>query len=146
MPTLEEILAHDSKRAAVTDACTRVIDAEVADKGGLSGMAIKTGYKAVQGIKPGFVAAVVRDLLPEFARALDPLFQEAQSRGVPVKAHFEANAGRMADALLAITDAKAARAQNGVVKGAYDKLRGMAKKNVEAAAPRLGALIDQFKG
>jgi hypothetical protein len=103
-------------------------------------MAIKTGYKVVQNIKPGFVKAVVRDLLPEFAKALDPLFQEGAAKGVSTKAHFEGNASRF-DALLAITDAKAT---NGAIKGTYDKLRGMAKKNVEAAAPRLGALIDQF--
>lgn len=144
MTSLVDILGDSSKRDAVVDACVGVIDAEVADKGGLSGMAIKTGYKVVQNIKPGFVKAVVRDLLPEFAKALDPLFQEGAAKGVSTKAHFEGNASRFADALLAITDAKAARSTNGAIKGTYDKLRGMAKKNVEAAAPRLGALIDQF--
>ena len=39
-----------------------------------------------------------------------------------------------------LKDEKAKRA-SGVVKGTYDKLRGIAKKNVEAAVPRLGRLI-----
>ena len=43
----------------------------------------------------------------------------------------------------AITDAKAARAKSGVAKGAYEKLRGAAKKNVEQAVPRLGKLIEK---
>jgi hypothetical protein len=33
-----------------------------------------------------------------------------------------------------------------VVKGTYDKLRGTAKKNVEAAVPRLGKLIERHAG
>ena len=39
--------------------------------------------------------------------------------------------------------AKVAKA-SGAVKSTYDKLRGTAKKNVEAAVPRLGALVQRF--
>ena len=56
-------------------------------------------------------------------------------------AHFSANASRAADALLTITDTKASHSKSGLVKGTYEKLRGSAKKNVESAVPRLGALI-----
>jgi hypothetical protein len=143
MPNLTEALTSDSKKAAVEEDCIALIDAEVADKGGLTGLAIKAGYRTVQGIKPGFVRQVVTDLLPEFARALDPLYQEAKSAGRPVKEHFNANAPRVADALLGITDEKAKRAKSGMVKGTYDKLRSTAKKNVEAAVPRLAAMIEK---
>ena len=122
------------------------IDAEVSDKGGFSGLAIKAGYAAVKGVKPGFIKDAVESLLPEFARVLDPMFQEAKTKGAPVSAHFSANASRVADALLAITDAKAQKSPHGVVKGAYEKLRGTAKKNVEAAVPRLGRLIEKHAG
>ncbi len=40
-------------------------------------------------------------------------------------------------------DGKAARSKNAVVKGTYDRLRGMAKKHVESAIPRLGKLIEK---
>ena len=143
MPNLTEALTEDSKKSAVVDDCMGLIDAEVADKGGLAGLAIKAGYKAVQGVKPGFVRQVVSDLLPEFARVLDPLYQEAKTQGRGVRDHFSANAARVADALLSITDEKAKRAKSAMVKGTYDKLRGSAKKNVEAAVPRLGAMIDK---
>ncbi|HXN33809.1 MAG TPA: hypothetical protein VN894_18195 [Polyangiaceae bacterium] len=143
MPNLTEALTEDSKKSAVVDDCMGLIDAEVADKGGLTGLAIKAGYKAVQGVKPGFVRQVVSDLLPEFARVLDPLYQEAKTQGRGVRDHFSANAARVADALLSITDEKAKRAKSAMVKGTYDKLRGSAKKNVEAAVPRLGAMIDK---
>ncbi len=143
MPNLTEALASDSKRIAVTDDCVALIDAEVADKGGLTGLAIKAGYKTVQGVKPGFVRQVVTDLLPDFAKALDPLYQEAKSAGRGVREHFDANAPRVADALLGITDDKAKRSKSAMVKGTYEKLRGTAKKNVEAAVPRLAAMIEK---
>jgi hypothetical protein len=143
MPNLSEALTSESKKSAVEDDCVALIDAEVSDKSGLSGLAIKAGYKTVQGIKPGFVKQVVKDLLPEFARALDPLYQEAKSGGRGVRDHFTSNSARVADALLGITDEKAARSKSGMVKGTYEKLRGTAKKNVEAAVPRLAAMIEK---
>jgi hypothetical protein len=143
MPSLTEALTAESKKSAVVEDCLALIDAEVQDKGGLTGLAIKAGYKTVQGIKPGFVRQVVVDLLPEFARALDPLYQEAKAAGHGVRDHFTSNTSRVADALLSITDEKAKRAKSGMVKGTYDKLRGSAKKNVEAAVPRLATMIEK---
>jgi hypothetical protein len=146
MATLAEALTSDAKKTAVVDDCCTLIDQEVADKGGLSGIAIKAGYSAVKGIKPGFIKHVVGDLLPEFARVLDPIYAEAKSANRPVSEFFVSNSGRVADALLSITDEKAQRSKSGVVKGTYDKLRGMAKKNVEAAVPRLGKLVERHAG
>jgi hypothetical protein len=143
MTTLTEALTADSKKAAVVDDCLHLIDEEVHDKGGLTGLAIKAGYKTVQGIKPGFVRQVVSDLLPEFAQALQPIYDDAKSAGAGVKTHFVSNSEKVADALLTITDEKAKRSKSGMVKGTYEKLRGSAKKNVEAAVPRLGAMIEK---
>jgi hypothetical protein len=143
MPTLTDMLGSAPKRdQVVADAC-RVLDDEVSDKGGLSGLAIKGAYAVVKGIKPGFVKEVVDGLLDEFLTCLDPLYQESVTRGVKAGAHLQANAGRVADALLAVTDAKAARSSRAVVKSTYEKLRPTAKKQVEAAAPRLGGLLDR---
>jgi hypothetical protein len=73
---------------------------------------------------------------------LDPIYQEAKTNGKPVADFFAADTPRVAEALLAITDQKAQRAKNGLVKGTYEKLRGAAKKNVEAAVPRLGKMVE----
>ena len=143
MPNLTEALTGESHKSAVVEDCLALIDAEVADKGGLTGLAIKAGYKTVQGIKPGFVRGVVSDLLPDFARALEPIYQEAKATSAKVRDHFVGNAPRVADALLSVTDEKAKRAKSALVKGTYDKLRGSAKKNVEAAVPRLAAMIEK---
>ncbi|MGZ3419879.1 MAG: DUF6918 family protein [Polyangiales bacterium] len=143
MASLTEALSNEAKKPVIVDDCVKMIDEEVADKGGISGLAIKAGYGAVKGIKPGFVQKVVNDLLPEFATVLDPIHAEAVAAGKPVSAHFAANAGRVADALLGITDEKAKHAKSGVVKGTYERLRPTAKKHVEQAAPRLGKLLEK---
>ncbi len=143
MPSLPEVLNSPDKKEVVVDDCMSLIDAEVGDKGGISGLALKAGYGAVKGIKPGFVRQVVSDLLPEFAKALDPFHQEAIEKNKKPSEYFPANGPRVADALLAITDARAKNAKSGVVRSTYDKLRGSAKKNVEAALPRLGKLVEK---
>ena len=146
MASLTETLSNGTKKAAVIEDCCSLIDAEVADKGGISGLAIKAGYAAVKGIKPGFIKQAVEDLLPEFSRALDPLYQEAKQGGKPVAGHFTSNASRVSNALLSITDTKVSHSKSGLIKGTYEKLRGSAAKNVEAAVPRLGALIAKHAG
>ena len=143
MSNLPELLTGDKKEQVVEDCCT-LIDSEVKDKGGISGLAIKAGYGAVKGIKPGFVRNVVTDLLPEFAKALEPIWEDAKKDNKPIAPYFSSNSGRVADALLAITDGKAQRAKSAVVKGTYEKLRGNAKKNVEAAVPRLGEMVQKY--
>jgi len=143
MTSLSDTLTAPGKKDAVVDDCLALIDAEVADKGGISGLALKAGYSAVKGIKPGFIRNVVTDLLPEFADALDPFYKEALEKKKKPSEHFVQNGPRVADALLSITDGKAKNAKSGVVRSTYDKLRGTAKKNVEAAIPRLGKLVEK---
>lgn len=143
MPTLTDMLGKSPKREQViADACV-VLDEEVADKGGLSGLAIKGAYGVVKGVRPGFVREAIDMMLDDFLSSLDPLYQEAVERGVKPGAHLRSNPARVADALLGITDRRAERAERAMIKSAYDKLRPTAKKHVESAAPRLAALLDK---
>jgi hypothetical protein len=142
MAVSEALLAADRKASVVADCC-KLVDEEVASKSGISGLAVKAGYAAVKGIKPGFIGEVVEKLLPEFAKQLDPLWDEGTQRGNPTH-WFLTNRGLVADALLTVTDGKAKGAKSGVVRGTYDKLRGSAKKNVEDAVPRLTKLIEKY--
>ena len=147
MPSLKEQLSQDpTKRQQVIDDALRVLDQEVADKGGLTGMAIKAAYGMVKSIKPGFIREVVDNLLDSFVDALDPIYQEALEKNEKPGKYLETNKSRVADALLAITDRKAENAKNRTIKGAYNKLRPTAKKHVEAAAPRLGAMLERHTG
>jgi hypothetical protein len=143
MATLQELLGGSDKRERLITDALRVLDAEVGDKTGLTGIAVKTAYKIVKGISPSFLRQVVDHLLNDFLGALDPLYQEALAKGVPPRSHLQSNGGRVADALLGITDARARQAKHPVVKATYEKLRGQAKKHVEASVPRLGELFEK---
>lgn len=143
MASLLEQLGQSEKRNAVIDDALKVLDQEVADKGGLSGFAIKAAYKLVQGVKPGFLRTVVDRLLDDFLGALDPIYQEAANKHRPAGAYLVENQSRVADALLAITDRRAERAESQALKSTYEKLRPSAKKQVEAAAPRLATMLER---
>lgn len=144
MANLKELLGQGEGRANVVRDCVELIEAEVKDKGGLSGMAIKAGYKVVNGIKPTFVRDAVDHMLDEFASKLDPIFQEAKAASKPVAAHLVASKSKAADALLSITDERAKRSSSGTVVKTYNGLRSTAKDHVEAAMPRLGKLIEKY--
>jgi hypothetical protein len=146
MATLRELLGGPDKRPRLIDDSLRVLDAEVDDKSGLGGFAVKTAYKVVKGISPGFLRDVVDHLLNDFLDSLDPMYQEALAKGAAPRQHLQSNPGRVADALLSITDRRAQRAKNPIVKSTYEKLRGQAKKHVEAAVPRLGELFERHAG
>ncbi|MEZ4319633.1 MAG: hypothetical protein R3F61_19110 [Myxococcota bacterium] len=143
--TLVAALADDSKKKAVIADSVVLIEQEVADKGGLRGAAIKTGFATVKKIKPGIMAAAVEQLLPAFAPAVDPFYARARESG-DVRGWFTGHADEIADALLAITDGKAERAQNRVMKKVYSSLRGQAKLHTAAAMPRLADLIQKHVG
>ncbi|HTU58713.1 MAG TPA: hypothetical protein VMF89_09770, partial [Polyangiales bacterium] len=128
MSTLQELLGGPAKRGAVVDDALQVLDAEVDAKGGFSGIAVKTAYKIVKGISPDFLRRAVDHLLDDFLIALDPLYQEALQRGVDARQHLVSNPSRVADLLLGITDARAARSDNQMLKKTYEKLREGAKK------------------
>ena len=143
MQSLREQLGTGDKRDRVIEDACRVLDDEVNDKSGLTGIAIKGAYKLVKGIKPGFVREVVDSLLDDFLDAMNPLYEEAVSKQQPAGALVRQNTSRAADALLAVTDRRAQKAKSPTIRGAYEKLRPIAKKQVEAACPRLSTLLER---
>lgn len=132
-------------RTIVIDDTTRLIDEEVRAKSGITGMALKGGYKVVQKLKPTMIEEAVDHLLDDFTAALDPLYQ--QYLVDPQAANFErflaSHDEQAAHDLLSITDKKAERADNRVLKSTYKKLRGQAERHVRQALPGVGRLIDR---
>ena len=143
---LNDVLSDDAKRASIIEDVCSLVDGEVGKQKGLGGVAVKAGYKLVQGIRPGFVRNVVQTLLPEFATALQPIVDRAQANGQSVSDYFRSNSGEVAEALLAVTDGRVQGSDHGSIKGAYRKLRGSARKNVENAIPGLGSIIETYVG
>lgn len=145
MPTLTEKLAQVDRQKVIKDAA-RLIEEEVASKSGLSGMAIKGGYKVVKKIKPAMIEESIDHLLDSFTGALDPLYQDYVENAAlsTFEAYIQKHDDRAANDLLSITDAKAERSDNKILKSTYGKLRGQAEKHVKDALPGVGRLIDRY--
>lgn len=140
MTSLPQILTAKDRRPAVVQSLVTVVDAEVAAKSGIGGRVIKTGYAAVTRLADGFVGKAVNAMLPDFAEALDPFWQECA--GQPFAEILVAHQSEAAEALLAVTDARVGAADNAVLRRIYTTLRGRARENVTAALPRVGAAIE----
>src|SRR4051812_11938692 len=142
MRTLTELLTDPAVRPRVVDACAAFVDAEVAARSGLSGLAIRTGYKAVRALKPTMIREALDALLPDFAAALEPF--HAAAPGSAFEAHVRANADGAADALLGVTDRRIQRAQSSTIKKTYAGLRGLAQGQVKASVPGLARTLAAF--
>lgn len=143
MASLVEVLKDPGKRRQIVDAGVRVIEAEVADKGGLSGMAIKGTFKVVQSLKPGFVPQALNHLMDDFAAKVDPFWLDCQATKADPRTYFTRRGSEIANALLSITDDRARRGE-GPARSAYEKLRPEGVKHVVAAMPRLADLCRQY--
>ena len=144
MPTLTEILLVPGNRPKVITDCVQLINEEVDSKGGLTGLAVKGAYALVKAVKPGFVTEAVDHMLDDFVKRLEPFWADAQAKNEPIGPLLSARAPQVADALLAISDERAARSTNPNLKKAYEKLRPTGKKHVEQAVPRVGRLIGKY--
>jgi hypothetical protein len=145
MSVLKDRLDATDRQVVIRDT-VRLIDSEVASKSGISGMAIKGGYKVVKKLRGGrMIEDAVDYLLDDFTGALAPMYDDflESDSATTFERYLEGNADEAADALLGITDAKAKRAENRVIIKTYNKLRGQAKGHVVDALPGVGRLIDE---
>lgn len=141
--TLHDILDDPDRKARFIEQGVALIESEVASKRGLSGTALRTGYKGMKKVKPGIVPGALDMLLPHFAPAVEPHFEAAQASG-DVEAYFTEHAEPVAEAMLQVTDARADRAKNRTLQKIYRGLRGQAKKHTTEAMPGVGRLLAQF--
>lgn len=141
---LSESLLDDAKRTAFLADAKEVLDAEVSDKGGASGLAVKGGYAAVKKISPSIVPDALESLAPKLVSQLEPYWQEYAATGSGQFADLlVAKSDEVAEALLAVTDARADASTRPALKKVYSSMRSSAKKNVIEALPRLGDLVQR---
>lgn len=141
--TLREILLDPSRRPAVVQDLSQLVDAEVSEKGGVSGMAVKGGYAVLKKLNSRFVPETIDGMLESFVEQAEPFYADFQATGGGSLAnYFEAHRSEVANALLRVSDARAEASQRDSVKMVYGKLRPQAHKNVEEALPRLAGVIE----
>ena len=49
---LNDVLSDEAKRASIVEEVCRLVDGEVGKQKGIGGVAVKAGYRLVQGVKP----------------------------------------------------------------------------------------------
>ena len=138
---LSEKIQDEAVRANIVADCTKLIDQQVAAKGGLSGMAMKAAYGVIKGIGADYIPGAINRMLPDTCAAIDPIWQEGTASGDPVKFLSE-NKDRAADSILSVTDSRIATTDNGVVSATYKKLRKSVKNDVVAAVPELATILN----
>ena len=138
--TLSETLLDPARRPATVDALVAVVESEVKSKGGLSGTALRPAVSAAQAIDKTIVRRAVTRMLPEFLTQLDP-FWEAKGEA-DFGPRLVADGDRAAEALLAVTDRRAANPKHAAIAKVYGMIRSKAKGHVVAALPAVGTALE----
>ena len=146
MASLTEVVSDSAKRKAVIDDCVVLIDAEVADKKGVTGLAVKGAFKIVKGFRPGIIPMAMDGMLDDFSKQVDPFWLDCQSTGANPRSFFVQQKSQIANALLAITDGRASTSPNKTLVKAYNKLRPKAIEHIGMAMPRFADLVAKHAG
>lgn len=143
--TLHEILLAPGNRQQVVADCNALIEHEVAEKSGVSGTALKLAYKTANTFAPGHVRHIIGTLLPGMADHLQPFWADFNASGGSDFGDYLTKRGdEVAEAMLAVTDARAAASGRPVIVKAYRSVRGGAAKHIQAALPQLGDMVLKY--
>ena len=144
---LAEILLAPDTRPQVLADCYTLVEQEVAGMSGISGTAVKLAYKTVITFAPGHVRFMVESLLPHMVDKLQPFWADFNTSGGSEFGDYLAKRGEeVSEALLSVTDARAAASDRPTIIKAYKSVRGGAIKHVEAALPEVGNLVVKYAG
>ncbi|MGD1861611.1 MAG: hypothetical protein ACFB0E_16795 [Leptolyngbyaceae cyanobacterium] len=139
--SLSDLIKDSTVKASIIEDCNQLIDAHVSQKGGMSGIALKTAYRVVKGIGPSYVQGAIGRLLPDVLTALEPIWQEGMAINSPAQ-HLIQQRSRTANLILSVTDARIERS-SGPIVSAYNKLRKSVQSDIEAVVPDLASILER---
>lgn len=142
MNPLESTLPTSDRREQLIADCVRLIESQVASRGPIRRIALGAGLAVLEAIKPRALHRAVANLLPDFATALDPLYQRfLASKRVDFSQFLAEHPAEAVAALIAVTDQRARASANAVIRATYERLRGGAETEVRNALPALGRML-----
>ena len=145
--TLQDILLAPGTKPQVVADCRVLVDQQVKDKSGVSAAALKLGYKTVTSFAPSYLNDTIDSMLPEFVQQLEPFWADFTASGSSEFGDYLVKHGDdVAEALLSVTDARAAASGRPAVVRAYRTVRGGAGKHIVASLPRVGDLVAKYAG
>ena len=143
--TLHEMLLAPEIQPQVVADCEALVNAEVSDMSGISGTAVKLAYKTVRTFDAGHIHHVIQTLLPRMADELQPYWADFNAAGGGQFGDYLAKReDEVTEALLAITDERGRNSSRPTIVKAYNTVRGSAAKQVKAALPDVGALVQKY--
>lgn len=142
MTTLRELLLGGERRDAAVRDMADWVERFVADKSGLRGMALRAGLGAAKSARPDIVPRAVARLLPEFADALEPLWQRFGKSGEKdFGAFLERHAAEARSAIMGVADARVAASHNRALHSGYKGLRGTLEKELDTLLPGIARML-----
>lgn len=143
--TLQEMLLAPDVMPKVVADCQALVEQELSSKSGVSATAIKVAYKAVTTFAPGYYQETVRFMLPNMADQLQPFWADfTASGGSEFGDYLAKRSDEVAEALIVVTDNMATASERPAIVKAYKAVRGGASKNIAAALPNLGAMVQKY--
>jgi len=148
MATLHEmLLAPDIQPTVVAD-CEQLVTNVVGEMSGVTGAAVRLAYNTVRKFDSNHIHAMIETILPNVADALQPYWArftaEFTASGGDFGGYLVTHEDEVAEALLAITDRRRDNSVRPTIVKAYNTIRGRAIKQVKAALPALGTLIQKY--
>ncbi len=142
MPCLGQRLIQNDRPEALIDEVAALVHYQVDHQSAVRKLMLKAAISVLNAIKPDAVRHVVSDLLPKFADALDPLFQEFhRTRGGDFSEFLQDHQEETVNALISVTDQRAESFGHVAVSKVYARLRPTAKNEVSAALPALSIIL-----
>jgi hypothetical protein len=143
--TLQEILLAPETQPKVMADCYTLVEQEVSGNSGIRGTALKLAYKTISAVAPGHVRYLMQAMLPQMLEQLEPFWVAFRASGSSEFGDYLVKRGdEVAEALLSVTDARAAASGRPAVVRAYRSVRGGAGKHLAASLPRVGDLVTKY--
>ncbi len=144
MATLQELLLTPENAPRLIADTQALVDGEISSKG-ITAAPLKGAYKAVKSFAPGYYQEAVSAMLPGMVYQLERYWADFTTSGSADFGDYLAKRGdEVSESLLAVTDDMASNSGRGAVVKAYQMVRGSASKNIEAALPALGAMVQKY--
>lgn len=145
MTTLSEALTAPQTKPAVVADLSGLIESQVGELRGLSGIAIKTAFAGAKRQDPQVVTKAANAYVGELGNVLQPLWDKFQaSGGNDFGAFLVANRAEAESAIVTAVDAGAPK--SGQAAAMYQRFKPQVVKLLGGALPELGAIIQKHAG
>jgi len=142
MSSLADILVAGQPPGPLVATLAQAMEAHIQAKGGLKGMAMKTGYNLMRSAKPDLAERAVRGLLPDILAALEPTYQQFRKTGAADFGSFlQLRAAEAVPAVTAAVQRRFEASSNPAAQKLYKQFSGSVADDLKTLLPSFGRSI-----